>query len=1368
MGQLKTNLSNRIQIRVPSLDGKQIGKEKKNHSTNLAIKLSPIEKKYTEKDHIADVARKLVQIADKYMLGIQSPAHEMPPAFIYNLHTSLEHTSDEWFTKNKQTAGARQILSGSHHYNLQALNSKKPFCLVQNIPINNLGDALGYDTSEIVLEATLMSDMALLYTLYKNSTITTKADIDELFHLYTAYLTSHGKDQPLFSQSNQGKIAASLVSTIKQSLTAVDVPIADTHSQLEQCLRNIVAGNFHFNKNYSRLVQSLSVFIEPHSLSGCKSANERAQSINGRVCVLDLLLLTPELERTKEQNDLIQAITECAQDGSEASVENLRKTLAIAFNESLLQGGATLISLVDQGSGAKAQVRGTGFDKLNPNMFEEDELTYYHQSQTNIMQAHLGLTEFIKRACSANVKEKTPEEIDTTEQARLLQQVGVYAGDPQATVDKLLPGEAIAFQLYDGIGDYTKTHEKRANKFTEDHQSLSSLGFPKANHPKFFRELFIKYCTSRELAQYAIGIPDTRSSNPSKATIEFADLFGKEGLELYQLALEEERFSKEYMNAVFDKAKKEYKGKLWAERPIVVVGGPSASGKTFAANKVVERSIEFLEKQGEAEGTNYVIAADGADSREVSQIRKLAIRLANRQGFTGVKDLTEQSEVLGDVKECILDAVLKTDTLGAVIPETFSKGITIETLHLKIAKAPKAKPIFSRVEGADLDEFRTVVGFMGSTRAWKTSGFEAAKVKPLDLNSTDDLCESKAYKASGFSAGQKFSLYAQRFFLKFAKKLISFLVTNDMILLKPNPLHVLAIGASQDKAQMWTPAHPNDEGAIKVSKKAYKAWLKSDEVITLGDFAKKFPSIIETYAEFKINKTKILLESLLLTEPVEIRPALQKALAAIPKDCSDRAQLHQALLTLELLEDESQHPAISKLHKHLTNRFTEVESIAAVKTGKTLDKVNQHKQKEWERSHTLQQDKLEVLIRHQESTKRLVTSAHAVTRVKFTNLNRSFSLLERRPAEKLSKKIHQLEEECTRLIKSFEQQKKIINDLLGELPDENDIELRGQRFGATLKTQRLYLISLLEQLEHNQKELLLPTQTLLQGDPNAPKDTFEHDGLLNAINNAKECRTDTQLHSIYELTHEDKPRATSPPAHSSAVSVTPTPSAKADITHNEPVFNKSNSLKDDEQRIYTVKTGGAAIGKFSKEQFKQGATQVNKETCDPVIQLIATEPPKPTDSIEYKIMYAFAMAIELVANMQTRPSADNQLTLRGVDTETVGFLFTALLLIGKLPGVSYGPEALRVRTIHFDPETQLGYFGGFKEGSYHNNYFKDNPITNMILDDLKTLFKNKEKHHQAQEVLTKELNRITSFFGHNLQQAGDIQRDLDRLTKPTS
>lgn len=1348
-GVLKATLHDRVQIRVPSLDGKQKGK--------------------TPEEHIEDVRIKLTGIANRYMSEIPlflDPG-PIPPVFIYNLHTSINHTTDDRFTKNKQTAGAEQILTAAHRYNLDALNHNpqkpgdiKPFCLVQNIPINNQGDELSYDSEDVLLEATLMSDMALLHTLYENSQLATQQQIKQLFQQYKDYLSTHKPDQPFFSQSTQGKSAIREIISIKRSITKVQVPPADTTSNIKQCLRNIVANNHHFDKNFSRLVQSLSVFLEPHSISGCKSANERAQSINGRVCVLDLLLLTPPAERTEEQKKLLDAITQCAHTGSQSNIENLRKCLAVAFNELLLQGGATLISLVDQGSGAKAQVRGKYLSKKNPNKFEEPELSYYHQSQTNIMQAHLGLTDFMRSACSSKVKEKGVDEINQQEQSTLLDQVGVYQGNPQQTVTKLLAPEIARDHLYDGIKKYQNEHHEAVLRYTQSHSSLRHLGFTDIKSSKFFRDLFVKYCASREFREYQAGTPDSRGSNPDKATVQFVDLFGKEGLELYQLALKEERFSTEYMNAVFDKAKKEYKGKIWAERPVVVVGGPSASGKTFAANKVVEQSIDFLEKQGDVEGSNYVVAADGADSREVSQMRKLAIRIANRQGFTGVKDLTKRSKVLGDVKDCILDAVLKTDTLGAVIPETFSKGYTIETLHHKISRAPKTKTIFSRVDGADPDEFRTVVGFMGSTRAWKTSGFDAAKVTPLDLNSTDDLAESKVYEAEGFSNGQKFSLYAQRLFAKFTKNLITFIVTNDMILLKPTNI------PQAPKTQQWIHAKPNDEGTIKVSKSAYEAWLKSPDPASLTDFAKKFPSIIETKAQFKIRKWQVELEKLLLTEPnIELRPIIQDALSAIPKDLSSKTEIHQALLAIDNLDTD--YPAIIKLRNNLAHRFTELETMSAIKDGTTLAKVNKTKEAAWSSTLREQQQKVRLLHQYQQEIQKLVSSAHAITQLKFDKLNRAFSILERRTAEKLAKNIHKLEQECSKLISEFEKQKQIINAMIENLPDEHAIEHRNQPYVASIKTQRNLLRSLLGKLQFSYDDLLLPTQALLKGNPKAPADTIEHDGLIGAIEDAKANRTSTQLSSVYELTYEDKPKVSSTPVPpSNTVSTVGKAAAKAQATLNATVVSQSTALHESDQRIYTVKTSGATVGKFSKEHFKSIADDANTERAPPVTQVVATDPPKANDSSEHKIMYAFAMAIELVANMETLPHAKNQLTLRGVDPEVVGFLFTALLLIGKLPGISFGAEALRVRTIHLNTKTQLGNWGGFKDSSYYNTVFKNNPVTTMIIDDLKTLLKTKEKHQQAQKALTRELTRITTFFNHNLQQGPNRQQTVDKLTKP--
>ncbi|KTC82343.1 hypothetical protein Lche_0607 [Legionella cherrii] len=372
-------------------------------------------------------------------------------------------------------------------------------------------------------------------------------------------------------------------------------------------------------------------------------------------------------------------------------------------------------------------------------------------------------------------------------------------------------GEA---QLYEGIEKYEGTRYASAKSYIERYHL--NIDPNASSDPQFFRKKFIDYIQNHPFPQYNDD-PAIRKTRPEEATTTMEQFFGKQGAELYQLALEEEMHSKDYRNAVVIKSTSHFDGPKWLERPVVVVGGPSASGKSFAAQAAVEKAKEFLAADYSDMSGNHVIAADGGIVREVSQMRKLVIQLANNQGYTGVEDLYKKSKkYMESVKDCVREAAFLSPELGVVIPETFTDPLKGKKLLKQIEKLDNTKHIFTRVVGHNDTVFKKVVAFMGSRRAWKTDNFNQ---EALDLNKSG-LAESKAYGKGGFKWGKFFSKEAEDWFRHKSKDKLYMHITNDLILLKPDP----------NQPGNWIDANQNDDGARLFSEKAYKEW----KVLTSG------------------------------------------------------------------------------------------------------------------------------------------------------------------------------------------------------------------------------------------------------------------------------------------------------------------------------------------------------------------------------------------------------------------------------------------------------------------------------------------------------------------------------------------------------
>ncbi|KTD67766.1 hypothetical protein Lste_0924 [Legionella steelei] len=364
-------------------------------------------------------------------------------------------------------------------------------------------------------------------------------------------------------------------------------------------------------------------------------------------------------------------------------------------------------------------------------------------------------------------------------------------------------------QLYRGIEAYEGTRVTLVESYAKKYDQ--NINTDAASDPQFFRKKFIEYTQSHPFPQYN-GNPQTRETHPEEATIGMEAFFGEQGAELYKLALDEEMNSKEFRQAVVIKSTTHFDGPKWTERPVVIVGGPSASGKSFAAQAAVEKAKEFLASDYSDMSGNYVVAADGGIVREVSQIRKLSIQLATNAGHAGLDDLYSKSKKsMESIKDNVREAAFLSN-VGMVIPETFTDPLKGRKLLKQIERLENTKHIFTRVQGHDDDNFRKVVAFMGSRRAWKTKDFNQEE---LDLNKSG-LVESKAYGKSGFTWGKLFSKEAEDWFRRWSKDKLYMRITNDLILLKPDP--------DPAKPGNWVTAKPDDEGARLFSEKAYKQW----------------------------------------------------------------------------------------------------------------------------------------------------------------------------------------------------------------------------------------------------------------------------------------------------------------------------------------------------------------------------------------------------------------------------------------------------------------------------------------------------------------------------------------------------------------
>lgn len=804
---VSANANPRIQVRTPSLDVKE------------GLDAS---------ETVLDISNKFESIARKYNFAETLPNNEenaQPKAFIYNLYTSLNDNAGD-LKGNLQTQGARYILQGMHHYNAsQQIEENGVFCFVQNIPVNGFGDSLSYNgRNAVVKEATLMTDMALLHTLYEVSDDKNKETINNVVEGYKAYLASKPRSDYFF-QSQQGKDAIKSIKTIKNQWRqqATPEPNLSNDKKAKNALQKMVAFDLHHSHDYAKLTQALCVYVEKASIGGCKSSNERAQAINGRVAILD----TGNQAIFKAIDDLLVDDIQ-SQASVKVKAKALKQSLDNVYNQQGLQGGASLVSLLDQGAAAKVEAKPNKLLYFSRNYAEEKTLTNLQQSKASKMQAHKSLTKEMQKAWDKpknspadsnendadNELTKSQDEIDKIDAAKetLLDKISKSSTAYPVGKDQMdLLNDKAKNELFDGIDQYK---EERAQK----------LGKDNAEDPAHYRKAFISL-----LYDKAKTMP---KGEGKPLTLE--EMLGKKGVKLYKNALEEERYSKEFMTAVFNRSTKHYEGEKWAKRLIVPIGGPSGAGKSYASASIIEQAGHFMPKISGNVSGNDVVAVDGGIGRELSMMRNEVIKIARLNSHAGVSDLHGKSKVLGKTKECVNKAALKMPGLNIAWPETFSGLVSRKTskqlTHYMQLKS--AQVIFSRVISPDNNEqMRKVIKYNGQKRAYGNTDNPAENLS-YDKFDYSKLPESKAYDSGvkkfneKFWAGLKGSTIAENLFKKFKRRPVVVHVVNDMILLK-------CTGDNH-----WEQTNRASEATRSISERIFKAWQGQSEIQDLDEFMK--------------------------------------------------------------------------------------------------------------------------------------------------------------------------------------------------------------------------------------------------------------------------------------------------------------------------------------------------------------------------------------------------------------------------------------------------------------------------------------------------------------------------------------------------
>ena len=212
-----------------------------------------------------------------------------------------------------------------------------------------------------------MGQLAVLHTVYDVLSKQDQPDVRQIFTSYQSFLLRNETNFYEYLKTNQPntlevldrmktpdrqQVPAKLISQDVEGLEEHRVAFVENAKCALAALFKAEAFSEHKN---GFTYQALSVFVENASIGGCKSANERAQAVNGRVAILDFVsldkktrdnLLDTYLSKGKA-SELKTAVAELETAIEKRDLTNITKNLNTLYGSLNLEGFQALISFID-------------------------------------------------------------------------------------------------------------------------------------------------------------------------------------------------------------------------------------------------------------------------------------------------------------------------------------------------------------------------------------------------------------------------------------------------------------------------------------------------------------------------------------------------------------------------------------------------------------------------------------------------------------------------------------------------------------------------------------------------------------------------------------------------------------------------------------------------------------------------------------------------------------------------------------------------------------------------------------------------------------------------------------------------------------
>ncbi|HAG61288.1 MAG TPA: hypothetical protein DCL40_00115, partial [Coxiellaceae bacterium] len=363
-----------------------------------------------------DVCNKLNDIRQRFFNGQNEP-------IIYNLLTSL----NDWDGGNHQIKSARLIMQGAHQYNVDHRENTHEFVFVQNLGINQHTPRLEYserpsfwleEKHHTVNEALLLSEMSLIQTL--SSCLSGRVGLGDckqnMLDQYQNYLRDDSRS-PRFYQSEQGRNVIETISNFREAINPLDInPHASinlSRAVIEKSLLQLFKIGAHKDPKYGMLTQSLSVYLQKYTLTGCKSANERFTAVKSRESALQALVNRNSFDYpySKEEVKVKEAFQSFSDSGSWTALSELNSCVSRMMNN-CYQSDAMAVSHEDQGAAPKVKVFSRAGETPGPvddtNHYESGLITSIKNGNAKKLQAHNAYHAKKIKACIKDLPVKHP------------------------------------------------------------------------------------------------------------------------------------------------------------------------------------------------------------------------------------------------------------------------------------------------------------------------------------------------------------------------------------------------------------------------------------------------------------------------------------------------------------------------------------------------------------------------------------------------------------------------------------------------------------------------------------------------------------------------------------------------------------------------------------------------------------------------------------------------------------------------------------------------------------------------------------------------------------------------------------------------